>query len=164
MVKKKTIMFIAVALILATVTLICLLPRTTKTDYTINASGFTAEGDPAGDFQINVQATKKETLFGEPRLELSIEPFAQQTWLKVIEAEGENPVYQMDDIQFMFFSAGDSVLVNRAAHMKVCFDENMDRWLFVNHSRNVYYMGSVSGDYSIEELTDYFGGMIPNNG
>lgn len=164
MTKKKPILFIAVALILAAVLLICLLPRTTKTDYTINASGFTAEGDPAGDFQINVHATKTETLFGEPRLELSIEPFAQQTWLKVIEAEGENPVYQMDDMQFMFFSAGDSVLVDRAAQMTVYFDENLDRWLFVNNSRNVYYMGTVSGDYSLAELTDYFWGMIPGNG
>ena len=163
MTKKKTILFIAVALTLAAVILACLLPRTTKTDYAINAFCFTAEGEPAGDFQITAQVTKKEMLFREPQLEFSIQPFDRLTWLKVVEAEGENPVNKLDEIQYLFFSAGDNVLADTAAMLTVAFDADMDRWIFVNHSRKVYYVGSVSGDYSAEELTEYFISLVPSN-
>lgn len=160
--KNKLIAVIAGVLILSAAVLICLLPHTTTLDYTLNAVCFNVNGKQTGTTQIVVQGHKTNKLFRDPQFELSVLPFDRLTWLQIIETEGENPVYQQDDIRFSYYVAGDN-RSGEVVQITVGFDSNLDRWIFINHARKVYYVASSSGNYSAEELSAYFISLIPAN-
>ena len=160
--KRKFIIVIAIVVLMATIsTLLFLLPRTTKIDYTLNTTRFNAQGEQTGDIQISVHGQQKKALFRDPQIELSVEPFDRLAWLKVITADEEASPYRHEDLQFFFYSAAD--WTGKVVMVTVGFDANMDSWIFVNHTRQVYYVASVSGKYSPQELVEYFRVLIPVN-
>ena len=160
--KRKFIIVIAIVVLMATIsTLLFLLPRTTKIDYTLNTTRFNAQGEQTGDIQISVYGQQKKALFRDPQIELSVEPFDRLAWLKVITADEEASPYRHEDLQFFFYSAAD--WTGKVVMVTVGFDANMDSWIFVNHTRQVYYVASVSGKYSPQELVEYFRVLIPVN-
>lgn len=159
---KKIIILVAALLILAAALLICLLPRATTLEYTLDTVCFNADGEQMGMFQIVVQGQQTDALFRDPQLELSIMPFDRLSWLKVVAAEGENPVYHDGDIRFSYYVAADKV-TGEVGQCTLGFDSKMERWIIVDHSRQLYYVASTNSDYSADELTAFFVSLIPAN-
>lgn len=163
MARKKELIVIITMIIVAAAILICLWPRTDKIIYTLDATQFNANGEQIGSAQFLVESLQKRTLLQDSQAELSIQPFDGLSWLKIVASGDEFPAYyQLGEIYYLFYSAWDQIL-DEAILCTLAFDAQMDRWMILNNARQTYYVASVSGAYTLEELTSYFSSIIPIN-
>lgn len=158
--KKATILVIMAVLIIAAV-LVCMIPRFTHVENTaLQATKLTNRGEILGTYEIVLRGSRQDYLFGDPVLELSVAPF---DILRDFVMETEIRTATAGEICYVLYSATNTA-TDDANVIRIYFSPDMDRWLFLNDTDLTCYVASVSGAYSAQNLMDYFGSVIPDNG
>lgn len=156
---KKAMIFVITAIIIIAAILVCVIPRFTGVDATLQATKFNNRGESVGAHDIVLSGNRLDYLFSDTALELSVSAF---DILRDFVVETELKTASGGEMFYVLYSA-----VNTAKDdvdvIRVGFSPDMDRWVFVNDTDQVYYVASVSGDYSAEELVEYFRPLIPAN-
>ena len=157
---KRSIIFLIVVVVLVAAALICMIPRFKVVDATLLATKITHRGEVLGAYEIVLNGTRQDYLFGNPVLELSVAPF---DILRDFVAESEIRIAAGGEICYALYSVVNTE-TNNVDVLRICFSPDMDRWLILNDMSLICYVSSVSGDYSAEQLMEYFDPVIPNNG
>ena len=158
MYKRSIIIVIATVLVIAAA-LVCVIPQFTNVDATLNATKINEQGEALGTHEIVLRGNRLDYLLTDAALEVAISPFDS---LSGFVAEGKIKTATGKDICYVLYSASNAV-TDDVAIIRICFSPEMDRWVFVNDTDQVYYVASVSGAYSTQELVEYFRPLIPSN-
>ena len=164
--KKATTFIIAVVLI-AIAVMICVIPRFTKVDVTLNAAKMDTDGNTLGTYEISIHGNKEDYISGKSALDVDIAPF---DGLKSFQASTngsngiEGYIWSMPGSDYLHITLsaynGDGSLPD---DLTLYFSPDMDRWLLMNTTNKVFYVGSVSGNCTTEELLEYFQSAIPSS-
>lgn len=155
----KAKIIVVVALFIFATILVCLIPRFTGVDVTLQAVKITNQGEALDTYEIVLRGNRLDYLFGNTALDLSIAPFDE---LSGFTSHGEVKSLTESEIFYAFFSAVNAA-TDDVAFLKLGFSPDMDRWILVNDTDQVYYVASVSGVYTTEELAEYFSRLIPRS-
>lgn len=80
--------------------------------------------------------------------------------------EGRISAAPENDILYVFYYGQQEnapVYDDSLTHFRLGFSPDMNRWIFINDSNRVYYAACISGNYSAQELVEYFRILIPVN-
>lgn len=154
---KQKIIF-AITVIVLIITIVLIVPRSTKITHTLNAVILDSNGNDIGTVQIYIQGRKVDYLYSESRLDVNIPPFHELTSIQASVTDGvEGLITESSYTEYLTvnFSAWD-LSKNDMVFCRLCFSPDMDRWIFCNLSSKTYYIASVSGQDEIAELKTYF--------
>ena len=164
--KKATTFIIAVVLI-AIAVMICVIPRFTKVDVTLNATKMDAEGNALGTYEISFHGNKKDYISGDSALDINILPFddLKNFQASTNESNGiEGYIWSTPGCNYFYIAltaySGDAQLPD---YLTLYFSPDRDKWVLLNGIGKVFYVGSVSGNCTTEELLEYFQNVIPAN-
>lgn len=151
--------------------LLWFVPRSTRVDHTLSASKFDHHGDLVRTTEIRISGRKLDYLFQDSRVEFTITPFDGLAWIEPVlyantNQEGHLSTAPENDILYTFyygFPTNPPVYNDSMTQFRLGFSPDMDRWIIINDSDKVYYVASVSGNYSPQELVEYFRVLIPVN-
>lgn len=151
--------------------LLWFIPRSTRIDYTLTTSKIDRFGKEIGTTEIRIAGRKLDYLFQKSRADFTITPFDGLAWIKPAMygntgTEGRIATAIANGILYTHYygcledasGQGDDM-----THFTLGFSPNMDRWIIRNDSDKVYYVASVNGMYSTQELVEYFRILIPAN-
>ena len=159
---KKRV-FIGALIIAAIVILLIVAPIPTRFGHTLNAVKLDAQEQEIGTVQIPINGVKWVSLFHQDILDVTIGGFDDVLPAKVDTSEISKP----DFIKFYTRTTGvvDSYLTpdgdlksNSYTYiLRMC--PEFDRWLIhirVGMDTKAYYVGSLSGNYTTEQILAYF--------
>lgn len=165
-------------LVLCTVVLIILcaigallyfVPFTAQIDLTLNTIKLDKDGNAIGTAEIHLEGQRWDYLFQEDRIYLEIDPFDNYKNI-VTRSDGEYNIvdrfgkeYYGKDYKIIRFDGWDKEAAVPAMGF-IYFDENFDCFAFMGNSLQddeYYYIASVSGAYTTEELIAFFNGLVP---
>lgn len=162
---KRSMIFVIVVFLIIAVVLVCVIPRFTRVNITLNATKINAQGEALGTYEIFLHGNRLDYISGNSALDVSISEFddmiqfipfgRDNTGTKITTEPGS-------DIPCARYSAWDSKS-DTVVDFDIGFSPDMDRWIFINTDDKVYYVSSVSGTYTSTELMEYFSNLIPNN-
>lgn len=184
--RKKTVI-ITVSILLAAVLIAAAayhIPWPTKIDKTLTVTKLDIDKNEVGTFEIHITGKKLTYLFQEERYLLQIDPFDNIEEIKTTEVstiDGKDvtgrPVYfgqehGKDYRQLSLNGRDRSDGSLKYVSLTLFYSGDLDRFAFNCYSDDIIYdsdlvkwsyVGSVSGDYTTEEIVEYFGGLIPGN-
>ena len=168
--RKVQIITLVVASIVIAAALLWFIPRSTRIDYTLTTSKIDRFGKEIGTTEIRIAGRKLDYLFQDSRVDFTIAPFDGLVWLKPAlhantNQEGHLETAMENDILYTFYYGAHE---NFSSHdgmtqLRLGFSPDMDRWIIINDSDRFYYVASISGEYSAQELVEYFSILIPAN-
>jgi len=142
----------------------------TRADLTLDAVMLDAQGNELGTEQIRMKGYRLDYLFRESRMRLQIEPFGDLNYVSLTGNDRKHSVIQRFDKDLfgteylsISFYGGDRVL-NDVVLWEMYFTEEMDRFAIWGHAAgqdSIYYAASVSGNYTTQEIMEYFSGVLP---
>ena len=165
---KITALCIVALLIVAA--LLYYVPWATPVDLTLNATKLDEAGNVLGTEEIHIKGHRLDYLFRDSRLAVEIEPFGSLKWVKLDDhSNGTGTIDRsyVDELDFEYFSVGFygwDKDVGDAALCELFFTAEFDRMAIMYHpwfGDTFYYVASVSGDYSIQEIVEHFHGIAP---
>ena len=143
---------------------VCFLPRSTSINQTVTAAKLDQSGNETGTVEITIYGRKLDYLFQDPRLSLSFDPFDHYSWVEaadvVNEPEGFISIYPGTDFWCASYAAGNEVTDNIDDFL-LFFSPDLGRWAMVDYHNENRYVFSTSGDYSTQELFEYFKILFP---
>ena len=151
----------AVLIVLAIVIAIYFIPSITTTDLSLDAVKLDKDGNQIGTVNITMQVQELNYLLQEDRIALNITPFDGLTsfiYEQSAIGEGDVPKHLFGDVWRLFMGAYDT-RQNAMTFLGVHFTEDFDS--FAIHTGDVCYVASVSGDRTLQELRELFGGIVP---
>lgn len=162
---RRSMIFVGVALLAIVAVLICVIPRFTKVDITLHATKTNSQGESLGEYEISLQGNRLDYISGNASLDISVSPFDELSQFIPIRNANTNidgliKTEPGTDILCVHYSAWDNK-TDAFVVYDIGFSPDMDRWIFVNATEGIYYVSSVSGAYTSQELVDYFHSMIP---
>lgn len=168
--QKKTFLSLAV-IVLACVLLvgacIYLFPtKTTPLNTTLEATKLDSDGNVLGTTQIPMQGAFKKYLIKDSMMELSIASF---DGIKNIIFYNDYDHFGFKPIAFdTFYRYSGTAWENASGEMlwvHVFMSQDFEYWAFRmdvhNSDENVYYVASLSGERTVEEIVQYFKGLVP---
>ena len=168
---KKTFLIIGIILMLAFIVGVILyyVPYVTKINITLNAVKLDENGNEIGTVQIVIQGNKQDYLFQEDRVDLSIEPFDNLVNITPSNQDGIAGVIHptfVGDYSLVYYGASVQTTVNVTDAYAFCtlaISDDLGRWAFrrSENGKETYYVASVSGNDTTEELIAFFRGLIP---
>lgn len=160
---KWAIAIIAVILAVSVGVMLYCIPKTTKQTYTLQTTKVDADCNELGTYTLSVTIRQQDYLFRDSRMSITIEPFDTLYSFLWDETDGEGcQVYEMSALDYQYISL--MAYCTAAYSYDFCslaFAEDMDWWMFCNESEQVYYVGSVSGTASTEEMIQRFALLGP---
>ena len=170
--KTTRIIILSTALLLLIAALLYYVPWSTPIDETITFVKLSYTGEVIGTFQTRMQGKKLNYLFQDDRMLLSFEPFDNLKDIEPIhftnQKDGiikclESP---HSDTQWMMLTyEGFNTTNNNEVRLNIVFCEDFDRLAIiceVSSFSNVAYITSISGEYTTEQLMEYFDGFLPH--
>ena len=159
--ERKLLLLIPIVFLLAVLAFVIYWnPPQTAVSFKFDAVKIDMDGNELGNFTIELSGYKIEPYFEEPRLELDIAPFdnlrSLYTSYPNFKFKGApirkalNGSFQVIDCDAFVNGKDDPI------SMRIGFSSEYDRWALYNLDDEVCYVGSVSGDYTVQELYDYF--------
>lgn len=183
--KKAVITIVSIVLVVAAIAAaLYFIPWPTKIDKTLTVTKLDIEKNEVGTFEIHITGKKLTYLFQEERYLLQIDPFDNIEEIKTTEVstiDGKDVTGQpdyfgqehgMDYRQLRLDGRDRSNDGFKYVSLTLFYSGELDRFAFNCYSSDVIYdsdlvkwsyVGSVSGDYTTDELVAYFGGLIPGN-
>lgn len=169
---KKVIVTAMVVLILAITLGHCYIPL--PYHHTINAIKIDAEGNRIGNIEITLDGTKMSSLFRKNTLLVDVGSIDDVPVFEVDSSQYEQHFnenflhcqFVIDDISDVIGSImyEEDITQSNSYNYYVCISNDFDQWLIsvsVNDDPKVYYMGSVSGSKSYDQLAEYFARVLP---
>ena len=158
---KRAMLFIIIAVLVTAVVLGCVIPRFTRLDVSLSASKIDANGEILGTYDIFLHGNYLKYITGKTALDVSVSAFDHlEQFIPVRNGRNKIDVeiqsWPGDETLYVHYSAWD-MEQDRSVLVKICFSPDMDRWMLTDMSDQVYYLGSVSGTYTVQELLTYFG-------
>lgn len=164
---KNSLVFLLCLAVILVAYFLWTFPFMTPVDLTLNAVRMDHEGNVTGDAMIHVQGTRYDYLFQMPRLDVNITPFdghydiyAATFTSDYGDVVGAVRSYESDEYEFVTY-AGMYEPKNDMFIGTLGFSPDMDQWIFCNKTYGVYYVSSVSGEYTAAELAEYFHWLMP---
>lgn len=158
MYKRALIILIALFVAIAAV-LICVIPRFTAVDATLSATKYNEKGETLYASETSIRGSRLDHLFGADAMDIHIAPFDD---LSNFTINGKIQTIPGTEICYVLSSASNAA-TGDAAFFEIGFSPDMGRWAIVNTTDRVYYVGSDSGEYTPQELVEYFKPLIPGN-
>lgn len=169
---KKIITSIIIVLLLVAVLGYCHIPVPYK--HTVSAFKIDAAGNQIGNTEIILNGTKKASLFRGDMLSVNVGSIDGAPGFEVKSAQYEQHIgedflhcnFVIDNITDLIDSIlnGNETVQAKSYHYDVCMSKDFDQWLIsvsVNGEPKVYYMWSVSGNKTYEQLLEYFVEELP---
>ena len=171
---KKVLLVIPVAFVIFLIAFVVYWnPPTTAISVKFEAVKIDEDCNELGNFTIELSGEKIEPYFEDPRLDLTMAPFDGLQSLTMVE-DGSSfdgtriTTYWGGAFQEIDCGYFDPV-ENQLKDARIAFSSDFDRWAYYDSERKVCYVGSVSGNYTVQELYEYFnplitGGWAPTEG
>ena len=167
----KRILFWLIFCILVIAALLWFIPRSTRVDHTLITAKFDQSGNLIGNTEIRISGRKLDYLFRDSRVDFTITPFEGLVWIKPVTfgkagVEGLVSTAMENGILYTYYHGWFEDAFTQAdgwGQFTLGFSPDMDRWFIRNDTCKVYYVASVSGKYSSQELVEYFRILIPAN-
>lgn len=156
---KRSIIFVITAVLVIAAILVCVFPKFTPVDVSLQATKLNEKGETLGTYEIHIRGNRLDYLFADSALDVSITSFDDLSGFK---CHGKIETTPGTDICYVLYSASNSA-TDDVAFFEIGFSPDMDRWIFLNTTDKVYYVASVNEQYSIQELIEYFRPMIPSS-
>lgn len=169
---KKVIIAVVVVLILVIALGHCYIPL--PYHHSINAFKIDAEGNRIGNIEITLDGIKMSSLFRKNVLFVDVAPIDDVPDFEVDTSQYEqyfnedfvHSQFIIDDVSDIIISVMDKgdITQSRSYNFYVCISNDFDQWLIsvsTNSGPRVYYMGSVSGGKTYDQLTEYFALKLP---
>lgn len=119
------------------------------------------EGNASLDFQLNIEGSVGESSDGTAWLRAKIDSFDSITDIETVnDSDSDLPEIQTlpsMELQFVICSGLDG---GKPAAVNLYFSPDLERWMFYNISDKTYFVGSVNGKYSTQDLYEYFSPII----
>ena len=160
------------AIILVLAALIYCVPSRTRVDVTLNAVKLDEDGTPIGTAKIHIEGYMLDYLLQDDRMELEIDPIENfdRISLRGVNGNKQQDVidrfgkeyFGMDYLSVRFY--GWDTFSESTASGLIYFTEEFECFAFQCKSFQqspVYYVASVSGDYTTDELISFFNGLVP---
>lgn len=167
--KKKLFLFIPLIFVIVAVVLVIILnPPAKPVAYAFNAVKIDEECNIRGEYKIELSGYMIEPYFGDPRLDLTMAPFDN---LNYLDTWSDNSSFY-DGARIEEHWSGTCLMIDCRSgtgtetmprRTEIGFSPDFDRWVFCDLEDDVYYVGSVSGKYAVQELYEYFAPMIVRN-
>lgn len=119
----------------------------------ITMTKFNQGGIEKGDYDITIEADAVEKHGDKFYLSLRISDFDGNT--KIVASRDETGCY-MGEIFTKWDGYHYVMCFGSEQWFRLCFDSDYDRWALYVEGGKPYYVGSVSGQYTNEELIGYF--------
>lgn len=122
--------------------------KTTTIDLQYNATKLDGNSEEAGVMQMHIQGNYRDYLFREDQLELTVSSF-----------DGLDNIRMKKGSNYVYFSDYGCVLLdtqNSLEPLILLFDKEFDKLIFLRDGE-VRYVGSVSGEYTVQECVSFFG-------
>ena len=126
--------------------------KTTPIDLQYNATKLDGNSEEAGVMQIHIQGKYRDYLFREDQLELTVSSFDGLDNIRM--KKGSDYVYR-SDYGCVLLDAQNSK-ESRSEPLILLFDKEFDKFIFLRRGE-VRYVGSASGEYTIQECVSFFG-------
>lgn len=159
---KKSLIFLGVLAVILIIYFLWSFPFMTRVDLTLNAVRMDHEGNVTGEAVIHVEGNRYDYLFQMSRLDVNIGAFdghydiyAATFTSDYGDVVGAIRSYESDEYEFVTY-AGMFEPKNDMFIGTLAFSPDLDKWIFCNKTYGVYYVASVSGEYTAAELADYF--------
>lgn len=168
--KTKRIVILCTALLLLITALLYFVPWSTPIDETLTFVKLNYKGEIIGTYETRMQGKKLNYLFQDDRMLLSFEPFDDLKDIEPIRFDN-----QKDGVIDRFSIPngrawlcldyeGFNTTNNNEVWLSMFFCEDFDRFAIICHASNftdVAYITSIKGDYTTEELMEYFDIFLP---
>lgn len=163
---KKRLLVIG-AIVIAIIA-ICLLSFPIPYNQTLNAVKLDAVGNEIGTVQISIEGRKWCSLLQKDYLDVNVGGFDDILPMQINTSEWRKNVfeeYQSATFAIVNSSLGSTDGTASTVYgytLNVCPD--FDRWVILIRSGTVtqaYYVGSISGNYTTEEIAEYFNVLVP---
>ncbi len=182
--QKKTVIITVIILLVAVIVAAAAyhISWPTEIDKTLTMTKLDAEGNELGTFQVHFKGKKLNYLLQESRVLLKIDSFDNIENIEtstVKDTDGKDLTgvisrfgqeHGKDYCQLLMEGFSPSSDDFKYVSMTLYFSGDFDRFAFHclgydvplrDNSAKWSYVGSVSGDYTTEEIAEYFGGLIP---
>lgn len=168
--KKKLLLIIPAVFLLVVIGLVIYWnPPTTPVSYKFDAVKVDFSGKEYGSYTFEITGEYIEPYFEAPRLDLKTNMF-DGLWNVDTGNISNTSIFEGSPIEESLvgeFLTVDSYVFDSSANSfrggELAFSSDFDRWCYLDDEGKVLYVGSVSGDYTLQELFDYFKRIIPSN-
>lgn len=150
--------------------LLYFIPWPTRVNLALDAVKLDAEGNEIGTTQIYIKGFMLNYLFREDRLDITIDPFDDLKYV-LLAGDGtgqEGEISRFDNAHGLVYLwlnlHGWNTRANDTAICQLYFTEEFDCFAFVSHPfghESVYYVASASGNYTTQQVIEYFNGLVP---
>ena len=165
-VRVISICVICLAVVAVIVALLYCFPRQTLIDVTLNAVKLDEDGNEIGTAKLHITGRYVNYFILEDQLELSIDPIDGLMHIETTDKSGlPRSLGNQTGTEYWMHSMGayDSD-ANGMTFVGFFCTEEFDR-LAIRMSNakqgDFWYVTSVSGDYTVQEIIEYFGGIVP---
>ena len=169
-VKVLKITALCIVALLIVAALLYYVPWATPVDLTLNATKLDEAGNVLGTEEIHIKGHRLDYLFRDSRLVVDIEPFDTMKWTKLNDtSNGTGSIFTRKshtlntECYYVNFGAWDTG-VNDIATGELFFNEDFDPMVFWYRpfgNKACYYIASVSGNYSTQEIIQLFSDFVP---
>lgn len=142
-------------------------PRQTPIDVTLNAVKLDEDGNEIGTAKLHITGRYVNYFILEDQLELSIDPIDGLMHIKTMDKPGlpRSLGNQTGTEYWMHSMSAYDPDANAGAFLDFFCTEEFDRFairLISGEQGNFWYVTSVSGDYTAQEIIEYFSGIVPS--
>ena len=168
--KTKRIVILCTALLLLIAALLYFVPWATPIDETLTFVKLNYKGEIIGTYETRMQGKKLRYLFQDDRMLLSFEPFDDLKDIEPIhfvnQKDGVIDRFSIPDGRawLCLDYEGFNTTNNNEVWLRMYFCEEFDRFAIICHASSftdVAYITSIKGDYTTEELMEYFDIFLP---
>ena len=162
---KKTWTISIAVIVAVVVAAVCLLPRSTWINQTLNAVKLDADGNEIGTVTIHIEGVHLDFLFFPDRLQVSILPFDHLRSVTLSRYNGVKGGTFPDaggTYIKVWFSAW-NLHAGAPCTGEIGFSDDFDCWLIRDYTNSVSYVASVSSEYTTDELKTHFSGKMPTH-
>lgn len=169
--KTTRIIILSTALLLLIAALLYFVPWSTPIDETLTFVKLNHKGEIIGTYETRMQGKKLNYLFQDDRMLLSFEPFDDLKDIEPIhysnQKDGVIDCFDIPELGRQWLTlnyGGSNVTNNNEVRLSMFFCEDFDRFAIICHASSftdVAYITSIKGDYTTEELMEYFDIFLP---
>lgn len=167
--RNKALKIIGLVLIVAIA--VCLIPWPLPVSQTLTATKLDAQGNSIGTVEISMRGFKTHSLiFGEKWYRLKIGAFEGYLATELQMSRFNSP--SLEDYKSLTGvinnvshegdleqAIKDDALIHTSYMYTICHSPDYDMWLL--KMDDTCYIGSLSGDYTTEEIAEYYQGYLP---
>ena len=164
-IKRKLLLIIPVVFLLLLIGLVVYWnPPTTAVSLKFDAVKIDEDCNELGNFTIELSGEKIEPYFEDPRLDLTMVPF---DGLQSLTMDSDSSIFDGSRIKTHMSGAFQEIscdsfdpVKNDFRGARIAFSPDFDRWAYYDYQSETCYVGSVSGNYTVQELYEYFKPLI----